>query len=120
VEADGDVCLVWAPAHGGPTAGSFALDAIDWPAGRALLVAALAPGADAALMHEALGLVVGYAATELGLERIEARLRADDRATRETLAALGFAEEERLTAGWRDPEPVDVALMARIRRVGNG
>jgi len=113
-DLEGEIGVVWAAAHGGATEGSLALKDVDWIARRAALVGALAPGADAARAREALALVVRYAGEELALDRLEARVRADDRATADALEALGFRKEGRLAAAWRDAGPVDVDLFARV------
>lgn len=111
-EDEGDVAAVWAPA-GGATQGSLAWAHVDWVARRAQLVATRAPDATPALAEEALALWLRYARDELGLERLEARVRADDAATRALLARHGFREEGQLAGAWHEAEPVDVALMAR-------
>lgn len=114
---DGEIVLVWA-APRGATEGSVALDEIDWIARRARLVAHLAPGADPVLAREALELALRYAHEELGLETIEARVRADDAGARALLRTLGFTWAATLAGAWHDHVPVDVTLGTRYARVG--
>jgi RimJ/RimL family protein N-acetyltransferase len=113
-EDDGEIATVWTLVGDGATQGSVALAHVDWIARRAQIVATLLPTAPSEAALEALTLVVRYAGDELALDRLEARVRADDAATARALAGLGFREEGRLAGGWRDGAPVDVVLWARV------
>ena len=68
-------------------------------------------------MHEALTVVVSYAITELGLNRIEADIDPRNAASAKTLERLGFQNEGFLRERWRvDGEVSDSGFYGLLRR----
>ena len=78
--------------QGGAILGSISLSEIDAAEGRAVLGYWIgAPHARRGYMSEALRLVVGVAAAELGVSRLEAFVLPENRPSKLLLAKLGFA-----------------------------
>jgi RimJ/RimL family protein N-acetyltransferase len=115
---DGDVGVVWTLLGDATTLGSMALAHIDWISRRAHLVASLVADAPGDAVSEALTIFVRYAQDELAIDRIEARVRGTDPATRDVLLRLGFREEGKLVAAWHEGASVDLVLMARVVSTG--
>jgi len=102
--------IIWAVCYGGQVAGQVRLFSIEWGSGRSAKAGYWIDEnfAGLGIIPTALAMVVDHGFSAMGLHRIEASIRPDNKASRRVVEKLGFREEGlrprevHIDGAWRD------------------